>query len=362
MILQNKVSSKTIRFFLSNPYLFILLITTNSNGADTVVFSDFISIAGSSQAGPATTGAQRCGAGPVSVSATGSGTGTLRWWDAPGGGNLLATGNNYSTSINGTTTFYVDEELPPGQTDYTGEGVTSIGAGAYFTANDIRGLYFDVLTPVILQSVEVYPNSAGNRTIEIIDALGNTYADTTIFLPASPNNPITVNLNFTIYPGNNYFIKCRGLVDLWRNSSGAAYPYSSTAVNITGSNAGSPGYYYFFYFWTYQEITCNTNRVPCVAADTCEVTGLSSPEAITDLKVFPNPNNGDFNLYFKSISASDHTISIMNANGQVIYKEELENHIGIFDRKILLGEVAKGIYQISISNGSGNISKKVSIQ
>jgi hypothetical protein len=33
--------------------------------------------------------------------------------------------------------------------DYTGESTTGIGAGAMFTANDIRGLYFDVLSPVI---------------------------------------------------------------------------------------------------------------------------------------------------------------------------------------------------------------------
>jgi hypothetical protein len=128
-----------------------------------------------------------------------------------------------------------------------------------------------VVCPVIINSFDVYANSAGNRTIEILDAQGNVYADTTIFIPASGSNPTTVNVNFTVYPGTNYFIKCRGLVDLYRNSSGAVYPYNSSCINVTGSNAGTPGYYYFFYLWNYNEISCNTGRSPVTAVDTCAV-------------------------------------------------------------------------------------------
>jgi len=339
----------------------VTLITSNGIGTDTLTYSGFVNIAGSSQPDPQTTGAERCGPGSVTLSAGGSGTGTLRWWDAPGGGNLLATGSTYSPTINGTTAFYVDEELPPGLTDYAGESLTGIGAGAHFTANDIRGLYFDVLTPIVLQSVEVYPNSSGNRTIEIIDAQGNTYADTTVFMPASPNNPVTINLNFTIYPGNNYFIKCRGLVDLWRNSSGATYPYTSTSVNITGSNAGTPGYYYFFYFWTYQEIACNTNRVPCIAVDTCAIVGVSPAAQLENLSVFPNPNQGVFKLSFQSPKASNYSIRITNAIGEVVFRDDLESYQGNYEKEISLGEMAKGIYLLNISDEINSVTRKVSI-
>lgn len=115
----------------------------------------------------------------------------------------------------------------------TGAFDNNIGAGAFFTANDIRGNYFDVLNPVILNSVDVFTGSAGNWTIEILDSQGNTVIDTTIFMAASGSTALTVNLNFPLYPGTNYFIKCRGNVDLYRNSSGAVYPYTSSSVNIT---------------------------------------------------------------------------------------------------------------------------------
>ncbi|MBK7682440.1 MAG: T9SS type A sorting domain-containing protein [Bacteroidetes bacterium] len=340
----------------------VTLITTNANGTDTKQVNNYINIAASSQPDPSTNGDVRCGAGPVNLSASGSGTGTLRWWDAAGGGNLVATGTNFSPNINGTTTYYVDEELPLGVIDYTGESTTGIGAGAMFTANDIRGLYFDVLSPVILQSVEVYSGSAGNRTIEIIDAQGNTYADTTIFIPASGTNSTTVNVNFTLYPGNDYFIKCRGLVDLYRNSSGAIYPYLSTAVNITGSNAGSPGYYYFFYFWTFQEIACNTGRTACVALDTCAVIGIEDVFSNNTLDIFPNPNDGKFNLTFDAKVQADYMVTITNTLGKKVFEYPLISLAGEHKRAIDLSHLSKGLYLINISSGDKKITRKINLQ
>ena len=59
---------------------------------------------------PLTTGSSTpCGAGTATLSATGTG-GTLRWYNAPTGGTLLATGGAYTTPvINATTTYYVEE-------------------------------------------------------------------------------------------------------------------------------------------------------------------------------------------------------------------------------------------------------------
>jgi len=340
----------------------VTLITTNANGIDTTTKVSYINIASSSQPDPSTTGDVLCGTGQVSLSASGSGTGTLRWWDAAGGGNLVTTGTNYSPTVTGTTTYYVDEELPLGQIDYTGEALTSIGAGAFFTANDIRGMYFDVLNPIILQSVEVYSNSAGNRTIEIIDAQGNTYADTTIFIPASPNNPVTVNVNFTLYPGSNYFIKCRGLVDLWRNSAGAAYPYNSTSVNITNSNAGSPGYYYFFYFWTFQEIACNTGRTPVTALDTCAIIGIEDLFSDNTLELSPNPNDGKFNLTFDAKVQANYMITITNALGKKVFEYPLLTFAGEHKRNIDLSHLSKGLYLVNISSGDKRVTKKLNLQ
>ncbi|MDP2335268.1 MAG: SdrD B-like domain-containing protein [Bacteroidota bacterium] len=55
-----------------------------------------------------TTPASRCGTGTVTLGATAS-AGIINWYDALTGGNLVGTGNSYTTpSISTTTTYYVD--------------------------------------------------------------------------------------------------------------------------------------------------------------------------------------------------------------------------------------------------------------
>ncbi len=339
----------------------VTLASTNAIGSDTITTNSFVSIASSPFNAPATVGAQFCGPNVVNLSATGSGTGTIRWWDAPGGGNVVATGNNYSPNLTSTTTFYVDEDFPAGAQDYTGETGNSVGAGAFFTASDIRGLYFDVLNPVILNTVDVYANSAGNRTIEIIDNQGNLFVDTTIFIPASPTIPYTVNLDFKIYPGTNYFIKCRGLVDLYRNSAGAIYPYVSTDVNVTNSNASIPGYYYFFYNWTYTAITCNTARSAVSGIDTCAIIGINDIKSDNFLGIYPNPNNGIFSVSFNTIKMDNYRVVITNAIGETVYKEDLNAFTGEYLKKINISEFGKGVYIVNVTNSEMESNRKVMI-
>lgn len=58
-----------------------------------------------------TTPASRCDAGTVTLQATVS-SGTLNWYDAPTGGNLVGTGTSFTTpSISSTTTYYVEAAL-----------------------------------------------------------------------------------------------------------------------------------------------------------------------------------------------------------------------------------------------------------
>ena len=52
-----------------------------------------------------TTSATRCDSGSVTLKATAS-AGTIRWYDAPAGGNLLATSESFTTPVLSTTTSY----------------------------------------------------------------------------------------------------------------------------------------------------------------------------------------------------------------------------------------------------------------
>jgi hypothetical protein len=62
---------------------------------------------------PVTAGASICGAGVVSLTASGSG-GTLKWYADPGLTTLVNTGSSYAPTVAGTTTYYVTETSAAG--------------------------------------------------------------------------------------------------------------------------------------------------------------------------------------------------------------------------------------------------------
>jgi PKD repeat protein len=341
----------------------VSLTVTNANGSDTRTVNSYVTVSAPSVAAPTAnpSNVNFCAPGTVNLAVTPAQAGTVRWWDASGGGNLVNTGNTYSPSLSGTTTFYVDEDFPGGgNPDVVGETDNSIGAGAFFTANDIRGDYFDVLQPVILRSVQVYANTAGVRTIEIIDPVtGDTYIDTTLNIPANPNVLQTIMLNFRIYPGTGYFIKCRGYVDLYRNSAGANFPYTSSAINITGTNAGDAGYYYFFYNWDYTTFECNTSRTAVSATDTCSTVGIGELPGISGLSIYPNPNNGKFSLEFNSDVKDNYVIKMTNAVGQLVHEERLAGFASQYSKLIDVTAYGKGMYMLSITNSRKETVRKV---
>ncbi len=339
----------------------VTLTVSNINGSDTKTVTSYINIASSSYSAPTTTGGQVCSPGGiVNLSASPSSPGTLRWWNQQGGGSVVNTGPTYNPNITSTTTWYVDRNFPNGGNASVGPLTNSMGTGAMFTANDIRGLYFDVINPIKLNSVDIYVNSDGNRTIEIIDPQGNTYWDTTQFMFQNPTTPVTYPLGVTLYPGTNYFIKFRGTVDCYRNNSGAVYPYPSASVNITNSNAGSPGYYYFFYNWQYTNIVCNTSRTP-VTGTVIVCTGEGELFADGQFSVYPNPNNGNFDVWFNSPNRDNYLIKITNTLGQVVYEEKVSNFSGTFLKQLNLQGNARGIYMLTISNGTNKSVKKLMV-
>ena len=342
----------------------VSLTATNGNGTDSKTYTSFITINASPNAAPAATGKSYCGPMAVALTATPSAPGTVRWWNQPSGGSPLATGNNYTTpSITGTQTYYVDEAFAAGNQDIVGE--LAKGTGAMFSANDIRGLYFDVMKPIVLNSVQVYCNSAGMRTIEILDANGNWVTDTTLNVNAQPTTLQTVTINRTLYPGTKYFIKFRGLVDCWRDNAGSPLPTTpytdggSNAVKITDTNAGSPGYYYFFYNWQFTVIVCNTARTPVTVTDTCAVTGMNDLFVNNQMDVYPNPNNGEFNLAFNVVNSDNYLVSITNELGQIVYTEKLDNFSGLYSKKIDIAGLRKGVYMLSVSNSKNQSVKRV---
>ncbi len=246
----------------------VKLYATNCKGNDSLVRTNYLVI--SMTTAPTVTGASICGMGAITLNASGSGT--LNWYDAASGGTLVNTGTTYDIpSLSSTTTYYVtNSTATPDQ--FVGKP-DSIGGGAMYT-NTTYWLLFDCSSAVILKSVNVYSSAAGNRTITMNSSTGAVLATATVNIPVGLS---TVTLNFNVPVGTGMSLRCTTTPNMYRSSGGITFPYSIAGkISITGTNASTTRYY-FFYNWEIETPGgCESVRVPVVATvSTMPVAGFT---------------------------------------------------------------------------------------
>ncbi|MBK8952681.1 MAG: T9SS type A sorting domain-containing protein [Chitinophagaceae bacterium] len=163
----------------------------------------------------------------------------------------------------------------------TGGGVGTVGPlnptiGTISASNiavATQRMYFDVLAPVQIVSVDIYPTatigSAGSITIR--NNTQTVIADIPYTTTVTGGSVQTVPLNISLPPGTGYEMGQGTAINLNRNTTGAVYPYTSSAINITG-NSFDPAYYYFYYNWQF--------ATGCESARTAVVATINPPPAV----------------------------------------------------------------------------------
>ena len=242
--------------YATNGTYTVTLEATNAYGNDSEVKTSYITV--NKPAGPTITSAQRCGSGVIDLSASGSGS--LDWYDAATNGNKVNTGTSYSPNLTSTTTFYVESntlgtEQSVGMTAKTTDG-------AYYTNTARWAQVFDAITPLTIKTVKVYAGAAGSKTIWLANNSGTVIDSVTVSVPSGES---VVTLNLDIPAGTGWQLGGQANCNLWRDASGATYPYTiSNLISITGNTAGSTAtsYCYYFYDWKVQAEGCISSRTP----------------------------------------------------------------------------------------------------
>lgn len=128
--------------------------------------------------------------------------------------------------------------------EFGGEVNNSFSSGDYF--NGDQYLIFDAAINFIIKSSVFYAEDNKIITFELRNSSGVVIDDTTHFVTQGQQQLI---LNFDVPIGNDMQLGISSANSgLYRNDAGSVYPYNIASVmNITGSSAGSPGYYYFYY-------------------------------------------------------------------------------------------------------------------
>ena len=79
------------------------------------------------------------------------------------------------------------------------------------------------------------------------------------------------------------------------------------------------------------------------------------------LRVYPNPNAGDFTVRFTSFTANDIKISVHDIRGRQLLSQSFAN-TGLIEQPLSLGSVQAGVYLVSIQDGDSMVTKKIIVQ
>ena len=96
----------------------------------------------------------------------------------------------------------------------------------------------------------------------------------------------------------------------------------------------------------------------------CTIQPLSVDDnviAISDVVIYPNPNNGNFNIQFTSTSGNEIKVNVHDVRGREIYAKSFTNN-GLFNENLQLDTVQSGVYLVTVQDGSRKEVKKIVVQ
>jgi hypothetical protein len=137
-------------------------------------------------------------------------------------------------------------------------------------------------------------------------------------------------------------------VGLWRDKTGASFPYPVGAdVSVTGwANAAGKGgteYYYFFYDWDIElgGASCTSERAKV------DLVTSTEDNLLGEIAIYPNPANSYINI--DNLSAENCIINIYNSNMQQIKSTQSNGSNNV---KVDFKELASGVYFCRITSES----------
>lgn len=128
-----------------------------------------------------------------------------------------------------------------------------------------------------------------------------------------------------------------------------------TGNTFSPAAAGAGGPYYIVY---------KIAEGSCTKSDTISVTvtyGVSIDETgnVSNLAVYPNPNQGSFTLKFEVAQAQPLEITLFNVAGQTILTEKTNNFSGAYLKNIQIANQASGMYFLEIKAGNAVYRTKI---
>lgn len=184
----------------------------------------------------------------------------------------------------------------------------------------------------------------------------------------STRTPVTATINVSPSVsssglGSQYY-ESDGAVTLSGTPAGGTF----SGTGVSGSSfdpatAGVGGPYTVTYSYTDNNGCSGTaTQTVTVLADTGSSIGIGKLEGVSLIRIYPNPNNGQFELSIKANGVHNLGMNITNQVGQLIWSESNVAVNNSVARTINMGTVAAGVYQLVITEGKQRAAYRVIVQ
>ncbi|GAB3203362.1 photosystem II stability/assembly factor-like uncharacterized protein/uncharacterized membrane protein [Pontibacter aydingkolensis] len=248
-------------------------------------------------AAPSATPIARCGAGPLTLVATGGKEGRYRWYTSQTGGTAIAgaTEASYLTpNLSNSTTYYVSV--------LSDKGCESIRTGVTATINSEPEVSLAEFSQVC-SSVTSMPLTGGQPTGGIYSGLGVQ---------------------------NGTF-----------NAAAAGNGIHTITYTYTASNG------------------CTTSAIQNITVSTCADLGLVNVKQ--DFVVYPNPTTGTVHVEAGIKAGKQATIRVFDSTGKLVYQQLLQSSKDGLKHTITLKDKANGLYLLQVESENGSLSKRIQL-
>lgn len=205
----------------------------------------------------------------------------------------------------------------------------------------------------------------GCTSVEVNRSVTSAGASAVNFGSNTANNLKVMAKSLTVATANNntsgtgtakfYFTEAE--IAGWETATGN----SRTALKVIKQGTASTLATTTGTFGTFYTLTATyANGINGVYYFGTDATLLSSDSMNFDnsIAIYPNPNNGIFNIQFTSQSNNEIKINIHDIRGREVYSKAYTNN-GFFNEAIQLNQAQAGIYIVTIQDGDNKVMKKI---
>jgi len=107
------------------------------------------------------------------------------------------------------------------------------------------------------------------------------------------------------------------------------------------------------YTYTDGATGCSASATDSIYVDIC--TGTQTAAIVSEISVYPNPNNGALQVYINNANYAEVTMEIVTVDGKSVYANTVSTVAGQVNQQIDMSGMANGTYFLRLTSGNINV-------